>query len=459
MVLATFTSTVSDQQFSWLVDNSILDDRSFYAVQKSDMGNEKDLIQKLRATKENSKLYKALSKQVQQQINEQQELSAQAVSELNTILATKDFVEGNEDSIFSAMHKEEIPRPTSFLGNLFFDESQQQRSLNFMRNKLFLNEVYPGNFLTITPRLIKNRQFLSELHKREKPLTNYIASFLSTETQKELNKYITSQNEDIHIPLWFLVCQDLNKSIKNKSFYNKDVFALRPVESDTNKNFIVFAGKKFHKIKLSKRVSKELDKGNLTTQQIIVINKLILEESFPQLVNTQSSLQGQLWADNNFYMGICNILMCMIITPLLIYLLGPAIGICLYPLVLFVGAIFFLEELSVYAVRYFAIIALSLNYTLYKVGVEIFYVPTDKNIKYKAKAVCDTFLFRLGDAGSSLMVTFYLFFLAMNGMEYSLTNLSYVVFVIVFVWIVSILKTGSLYQNLLKNAEVNNGQS
>lgn len=459
MVLATFTSTVSDQQFSWLVDNSILDDRAFYALEKSDMGNEKAFIQKLRDKKENSKLYNSLSTQAQQQINKEDSLSSQTIAELNTILAEKDFVENSENSIFAAINKEELPRPASFLGKLFFDEAKQRRLLNIMKNKLFLNEIYPENFLIITPKLIRDQQFLTTLYNRSTPLTNYIASFLKETTQKQLKAHVESKNESASTHLLYMLCEDINQAIKKKSFYNKEVFALQPASSDTNENFVVFAAKKFHKIKLSKRVSKELDKENLATSQIIVINKLILEESFPQLVNTQSSLQGQLWADNNFYMGICNILMCLIITPLLIYLLGPALGICLYPLVLFVGAIFFLEELSVYAVRYFAIIALSLNYTLYKVGFEIFYVPTDKNIKYKAKAVCDTFLFRLGDASSSLMVTFYLFFLAMNDMEYSLTNLSYVVFVIVFVWIISILKTGNLYQNLLKNAEVNNGQS
>ncbi|WP_372367405.1 Npt1/Npt2 family nucleotide transporter [Candidatus Uabimicrobium sp. HlEnr_7] len=457
MVLATFTSTVSDQQFSWLVDNSILEDSAFYSVERSDMGNEKSFISTLISKKDSTsqKIYSSLSQKVKKDLEVNRNISKELIGELNAILNSENLVDKNSPVLFSMLN-EKLSQPSTFLGKMFHNEKDQIQKHRFMVNKLFLSNIYPANFLVITPKMIRDTQFVKILKEKNTPLTNYINSFFDKKTQDLINTYDkadTKTAKTIH----YKICYNLNNAIQKLSFYKESVFALAPANSDINKNFIAFSKKKFHKIKLSKRISKELEKSKITTKQRIIINKLIFEESFPQIVNTQSSLQGKIWANNNLYMGICNILMCIIITPILINVLGPAIGICLYPLVLFIGAIFFIQELSVYTVRYFAIIALSLNYTLYKVGSEIFYIPTNKNVKYKAKAVCDTFIFRLGDSGSSLMVTIYLLFLGMNGVEYSLTNLSYVVFFVVIIWIMVILKTGKLYQNLLKKTEVNNG--
>jgi ATP/ADP translocase len=136
--------------------------------------------------------------------------------------------------------------------------------------------------------------------------------------------------------------------------------------------------------------------------------------------------------------------MCVAITPLLFRLFGPVISILLYPILLFAGGILFLKQVSIYWIAYFVTIAMSFNYTLYNVGKEIFYLPTDKLVKYKMKGLCDTFLFRLGDTLGSFAIFVFSSAIIVN----------YTLFGIIGLWFFIILKTGKKYNEFKKNQEI-----
>jgi AAA family ATP:ADP antiporter len=206
-----------------------------------------------------------------------------------------------------------------------------------------------------------------------------------------------------------------------------------------------------------------------SSRYVLFIGLLVLFATFtPTLCDFQfnwlltsavpdKSAQTACWANINFYMGLCNIAMCLLITPALIRLFGPAVTICLYPLVLLVGAVFFLHGVGVDLASYFVVAALSLNYTLYTVGKEVFYVPTDKTTKYKLKAMCDTFLFRFGDLLASGVTALYLYVAAIiEGVgkdKASVIGINYVILLTIVIWIPVILYMGKQYKERTASTE------
>lgn len=171
----------------------------------------------------------------------------------------------------------------------------------------------------------------------------------------------------------------------------------------------------------------------------------LLDYQFNRLLSSalpDKNAQTACWARINYYMGFCNIGMCLIVTPVLIRLLGPARTICIYPLLLLVGAVFFLRGIDIDPASYFTVAALSLNYTLYTVGKEVFYVPTDKNTKYKLKALCDTFLFRFGDLAASGVFAVYLAVVSASWV----VGINYVILFAICVWIPLILHMEKQYK-------------
>ncbi len=158
--------------------------------------------------------------------------------------------------------------------------------------------------------------------------------------------------------------------------------------------------------------------------------KMLMDAQIKNLNPQTSFLAG-----NNFIMGLGNIIMTLAVTPLLFFILGPVISISIFPIAIMIIGIFFLFGMNIYTAAWFAIAISCLNYTLYQVGKEIFYVPTDKTTKYKIKAFCDIFGYRLGDALGGLTITIYkLIFSLIPGVVFFVPGLSFIVIIAVIVW-------------------------
>lgn len=164
-----------------------------------------------------------------------------------------------------------------------------------------------------------------------------------------------------------------------------------------------------------------------------------------QTISTKDN-QIAFLAETYQYTGILNIVLCIFITPLLLRKFGPSLTIILYPLTLFLAGILILSNVSIFMLQVFAIILTSLLHSLYEVGREIFYVPTIKTIKYKIKALNDVFLYKIGATAGSTLISSYISILGVV----SFMGLSWIMNLIVLVWIPLIIKTGKLYNKFAK---------
>ena len=171
--------------------------------------------------------------------------------------------------------------------------------------------------------------------------------------------------------------------------------------------------------------------------------KMLISEAF-----NGGEAQTSFLAGNNVKMGICNIVMCLAITPVLLKLIGPALTICIFPVTIAIAGVLFLCGMDVYTAAYFAIGISSLNYTLYQTGKEVFYVPTDKNTRYKMKALCDIFGYRLGDFTGGTTIALYIALYGVFIGPVALSGLNLVLFISVLIWIPLILKIGRRYKVL-----------
>lgn len=186
----------------------------------------------------------------------------------------------------------------------------------------------------------------------------------------------------------------------------------------------------------------------------------LCDYQYKMLMNTEipnREDQTAFLARNNSIMGVGNIIMSSVITPILFQILGPAFAIILFPVIIITTGAMFLFKISVYTAAIFAILVSCCYYTLYQVGKEIFYVPTDKVTKYKVKAFCDIFGYRLGDAFGSLTITIYLaVFIFVPG-------LSYILFTFTILWLWILVKMNSEYLSRVKqdaaSSDPTSGQS
>ncbi len=276
-------------------------------------------------------------------------------------------------------------------------------------------------------------KLLGAIKKGERLFDQYLQKRFSSSFWEKENKSLEKE-----------ILAELNRLIQDKEeFWSSGGFVKK---NETTKE---------NQIELSQRLSFLIEK-NPTGEELVLANRLLLEEAYPQAIHSsQKLLQTRFFSNVYGNMAWCNILMCLIITPLLLRFFGPAMAITLYPLVLFAGGIIFVLGLEMRVIEYFVVAALSLNYTLYAVGLEIFYIPTGKEIKYKAKTACDTFLFRIGDTASSIFVLFYIFVLDLlpSISDPSLIGISYIVFATVLFWIPVIFMTSKIYEKKVAEHE------
>ena len=104
-----------------------------------------------------------------------------------------------------------------------------------------------------------------------------------------------------------------------------------------------------------------------------------------------------------FRMNLIGLLIQVFITPFVHRTWGPGAGLAFLP-VAFLGVIGMISgtpELGMLGLTYISVG--SLAYSINQSSRELLYVPTDRDFRWKAKAVIDAFCFRLGDAVASAL--------------------------------------------------------
>ncbi len=183
-------------------------------------------------------------------------------------------------------------------------------------------------------------------------------------------------------------------------------------------------------------------------------NRIVLDVVWSQEIEKKNTLsekdaneRSAFLAGNDKIMALLNIVMLFVVAPRLLRWLGPGWTVLFYPLATIAATIAFLYGVKVHTAAYFAIALSVLHYTLYLVGKEAFYVPTDKETKYRIKAIIDTFGYRLGDALGGGVSTLYLLVLALIGSDF-IAGLGFFIFLAGIVWIPATVYSDKEYKRL-----------
>lgn len=270
------------------------------------------------------------------------------------------------------------------------------------------------------------------LKKIQSPQNNIMSSLHKNLSQ---NFRLKLENHQPHLPMDVLFQEALVKEI-NALLHSLDLYKEENLKD----------------IKISREIQKKLKE----TQEKPRWNRLILDSILAgeihkkrTLIEKDANEQTAFLADNDKIMALCNIIMLFIIAPRLLRWLGPGWTVLFYPLATIAATFAFFYGVKIQTAAYFAIALSVLHYTLYLVGKEAFYVPTDKDTKYKIKAIIDTFGYRLGDALGGGVSTLYLIFLSMIGSNF-VAGLGFFIFLAGFVWIPATLYSDKEYKRLTK---------
>ena len=131
------------------------------------------------------------------------------------------------------------------------------------------------------------------------------------------------------------------------------------------------------------------------------VNKLL--KTAIASVDERSAFMGE-WFGN---MALLNIF-CLLIVGKVISWLGPAAALTGLPLVVILSSVAIIGGAPLHVLAFFWILCMSMNYTFYNAGKENLYVPTDKEFRYKFKALNDVAGYRFGDASAASAILLYI---------------------------------------------------
>lgn len=441
VIFATFVPTLADFQFNWSLDSTLLDDpelvkddfRDVHALADKVVKADDPLAQYLRRN---------LAEDTRKSIAEgekapRDELGSAMAKDLNSLLGQPELL--RHVASFPRLQQmvketDELPRANRLLLEEAYGEINPYllRESDVKNMSGFLLKLQKARPMDFGGSLEEMGNFLGsgfdggtarigEERRRQSGVSRFLYERLSPESRGLLREYDPSNKPPA--ALQEKVLRDVNLILQTGPLYSQEIFGEIGI----------------------KKVRRLQMRQNIEGTEAMVLNRAILEEVYGGEINSsQQTLQTRFKSNIHYYMGYVSILMCLVITPLLFKFLGPSLSICIYPLVLFALGVLFVREAPLIILGAFAMLAMTMNYTLYNVGKEAFFVPTDKNIKYKIKAFCETFVFRAGDALSSLVLAVYLAFIS----DSWAFGLSYITFAVVVLWIPVILKTGKQYRDL-----------
>ncbi len=150
-----------------------------------------------------------------------------------------------------------------------------------------------------------------------------------------------------------------------------------------------------------------------------------------QLEEAVKSIRLQLNADFFFWVNLLSVLIQGLLVSRILRFLGIRGALLLVPAVVFLGygAMAFLPSLLV--VRTVKIVENSQDYSLMNTLRAALYLPTTRDIKYKAKQVIDTFFVRLGD-----LIASGIWFVAFSGLGLRVPGLARLMLAFVAGWLV-----------------------
>ncbi|MBF0431675.1 MAG: MFS transporter [Fibrobacteria bacterium] len=125
--------------------------------------------------------------------------------------------------------------------------------------------------------------------------------------------------------------------------------------------------------------------------------------------NERTALFGRIFS----YTNIIAIFTHLFLTRYVLKKFGPARGLLPLPVIALIGAVSLGAAPVLLTVVVLWSVSGGLAYSLNQVSKETMYLPTPREVKYKAKMFIDTFGYRFGDALASLLLLFFINFLGL----------------------------------------------
>ncbi|MCY3019741.1 MAG: hypothetical protein NTW87_12020 [Planctomycetota bacterium] len=127
---------------------------------------------------------------------------------------------------------------------------------------------------------------------------------------------------------------------------------------------------------------------------------------------------------------------------------GPVVGLICLPLVVAAAAVTVLLTRALAPLACIFVVSSALAYSINQVSKEVLYIPTTSDVKYKAKAAIDIFVFRLGDALGAV------FLLGMTQtLGWPVRQLAYFSLAFAVIWLLIVLQLSREYGRFSRSAK------
>ncbi|RJR13105.1 hypothetical protein C4588_01315 [Candidatus Parcubacteria bacterium] len=157
----------------------------------------------------------------------------------------------------------------------------------------------------------------------------------------------------------------------------------------------------------------ELIRGSTYLQWMLIAMFLttstgtMLSHQMNALVKTSIESQAEraiFWANMNFWINGLGFIFQIFLVRFVVCRFGIMTSLLIAPVVDCTGSFLLSNSLQLNFGRFSHVGKYSSEYSFNRASREMLYTPTDRDFKYQAKAVIDTFIFRLGDGITSLLL-------------------------------------------------------
>jgi AAA family ATP:ADP antiporter len=154
----------------------------------------------------------------------------------------------------------------------------------------------------------------------------------------------------------------------------------------------------------------------------------LLEAENAEVKSARKRVSGNFYADFFFYVNLAGFLIQALLVSRIFKYFGVRAALFVLPLIALGGyaAIGLVGGIALLRVAKTA--ENSTDYSLQNTVKQALYLPTSREVKYKAKAAIDTFFVRIGDAASAGLVALGLHVLGFSAKSFALTNCVLVAF-------------------------------
>lgn len=160
---------------------------------------------------------------------------------------------------------------------------------------------------------------------------------------------------------------------------------------------------------------------------------------------TDPSARAAFWANINLWINGLGLFFQVFLVKFAVQRLGMMTTILISPVLDFTGGFFLLTSQNISSASICTSGHYSVDYSFNRASKEMLYTPATRDFKYQAKAIIDTFVFRLGDGLTSILL--------ISLGSYPLYYIAIINLIVNFLRIIPAIALAIYYKNLIENKE------